>query len=289
VDDSGPDLDAALAWAGSALGSPVASHATLAGGVTSTMLALQHRDGTASVLRLMTEEPWRSHGAALTARERTTQLFLARHDVPAPSSLALDADGTVCGVAAHLMSRLPGRPREQVDGPAVVAMAALLAGVHRLRPDEPFRTFQSWAWEAKWVVPAWTRHPHSWARAFEVLAGAAPAYRPTLLHRDFSHRNLLWTDGAISGVVDWVETSTGPAWLDAAHAASTLAVMIGPDPAEAFLEEYAARCSEPLDPFWLVMDAVGFLPPPGREPMFGRPDQLARLDEWLDRVVRRVS
>ena len=37
------------------------------------------------------------------------------------------------------------------------------------------------------------------------------------------------------------------------------------------------------------MDAVGYLPPPGRPPMFGDPAQLARLDEWLDLVVSRVS
>ena len=77
------------------------------------------------------------------------------------------------------------------------------------------------------MVPDWTRHPASWQRAFELLAGQEPAYEPTFLHRDFSHRNLLWTDDAISGVVDWVETSTGPAWLDAAHAASNLAVAHG--------------------------------------------------------------
>ena len=34
------------------------------------------------------------------------------------------------------------------------------------------------------------------------------------------------------------------------------------------------------------MDAVGYLPPPGRRPLFGRADQLGRLDDWLDLVVR---
>ena len=167
-------------------------------------------------------------------------------------------------------------------------MALLLARIHRLEPAEPFRTFQSWAWEAKWVVPAWTRRPASWARAFELLACPAPAHEPTFLHRDFGHRNLLWQDGTISGVVDWVETSTGPAWLDAAHAASTLAVMVGTEPAGAFLEAYAEVATEPLDPFWLVMDTVGYLPPPGKPSMFGEPDQLERLDTWLDHVVRTI-
>jgi aminoglycoside phosphotransferase (APT) family kinase protein len=280
------DIDAALAWAGTAAGSAVSAHEALDGGLTSTMLALRHDDGTGSVLRLMTEEPWRTHGAELTTRERDAQLAMAGTPVPAPTSLALDADGTVAGVAAHLMSRLPGAPLREVDDASLAAMADLLATIHAQRPAEPFRTFQSWAWEAKWVVPAWTRHPDSWRRAFELLAGPQPAYEPTFLHRDFGHRNLLWRDGAITGVVDWVETSTGPAWLDAGHAASTLAVAFGSEPAARFLDLYAARAPEPVDPHWLVMDAVGYLPPPGRPPMFGDPEQLARLDAWLDRLVR---
>ena len=278
--------DDALAWAGSATGSPVSSHERLLGGVTSRMLALRHDDGSESVLRLMINEPWRTHGAELTTRERDTQLFLAGTDVPAPTTIALDADGGACGVAGHLMSRLPGTARSEVDHDGLRAMADLLAQVHRLRPAEPFRDYQSWAWEAKWVVPSWTRHPDSWRRAFEVLAGPAPAHEPTFLHRDFGHRNLLWTDDAISGVVDWVETSTGPAWLDAAHAASNLAVLVGTEPAAAFLQQYAGHAPEPLDPFWLVMDTVGYLPPPGKPQMFRQPDQVERLDDWLDEVVR---
>lgn len=282
-------IDAALAWAGSALGSPVVSHEVLAGGMTSTMYVLRDASGSESVLRLMTNEPWRTHGAELTTRERTAQLYLEGTDVPAPTSLALDAEGAACGVAAHLMSRLPGDTAEPADDDALAAMAALLADIHRLRPDEPFRSFQSWAWEAKWVVPSWTRHPDSWRRAFDVLAGPAPAYEPTFLHRDFGHRNLLWVDGTITGVVDWVETSTGPAWLDAAHAASNLAVMCGLAQAEAFVERYAAVATAPADPYWLVMDTVGYLPPPGKSPMFGDPAQLARLDDWLAHVVAQVS
>ncbi len=283
------DLTAALAWASSEVGSPVLTSEPLEGGLTSTMLALQHADGTGSVLRLMTNEPWRTHGADLTARERDAQLAMAGAPVPAPTSLALDPDGTVAGVAAHLMSRLPGSPMGTPDDRAIRAMADLLATVHAQRPPHPFRTFQSWAWEAKWVVPEWTRHPDSWRRAFEVLAGPPPAYEPTFLHRDFSHRNLLWSDGVITGVVDWVETSTGPAWLDAAHAASNLALAYDDERALALLEAYADAAGGRGDAYWLVMDAVGFLPPPGRPPMFGRPEQLARLDDWLHEVVAQVG
>ena len=77
--------------------------------------------------------------------------------------------------------------------------------------------------------------------------------------------------------------------LDAAHAASSLAVMSDLAPAQAFLEAYAAVATSPCDAFWLVMDAVGYLPRPGKPPMFGGADRLGRLDDWLDLVVRRLS
>lgn len=277
-------IDDALAWASSVLERPVVAHEQLAGGMTSTMLALRDDSGGEAVLRLMTEEPWRTHGVELTARERAVQLVLGDTPVPAPRSLGLAAD--VGGVAAHLMSRLPGAPLAVVDDDALGTMADTLATIHDVRPAESFRAFQSWAFETKWVVPGWTRHPESWRRAFALLAQASPAYAPTLLHRDFSHRNLLWTDGAVTGVVDWVETSTGPAWLDAGHAATNLAVAFGTEAGEAFLDHWSLTSGTPAERYWLVMDAVGFLPPPGRPPMFGEPDQLERLDAWLDLLVR---
>ncbi len=279
-------IEDALSWVSAVIGIPVVSHEPLPGGMTSTMLALRDADGGESVLRLMTNEPWRTHGAALTRRERSALMVLSDTDVPAPTSLGLDADGAASGTAAHLMTRLPGEPLQEVDDRALQAMAELLTTVHRVHPEEPFRTFEPWAWEAKWVIPSWTRHPDSWQRAFELLAEAPPAYDPTFLHRDFSHRNLLWTGGEITGVVDWVETSTGPAWLDAAHAATNLAVAFGPERGGAFLARWASTSDTSPELFWLLMDAVGFLPPPGRPPMFGDPTQLQRLDAWLDLLVR---
>ena len=49
------------------------------------MLALTTAGGDRAVLRLMTNEPWRTHGAELTTREHETQLMLADTGVPAPA------------------------------------------------------------------------------------------------------------------------------------------------------------------------------------------------------------
>ncbi|WP_405063825.1 aminoglycoside phosphotransferase family protein [Kribbella sp. NBC_01505] len=268
----------ALGWAEDVLGARITDVGELSGGLTSTMLALTDAAGRQSVLRLMTNEPWRKHGLDLTRREATALEVLEATAVPAPTTLGLDGEGRRTGVAAHLMSRLPGGPAAEID---LTAMATLLAAIHEVKPAEPFRTYQSWAWEEKRITPDWTKYPGSWRRGFDLLAADPPPYEPIFLHRDYSHRNLLWSAGEITGVVDWVETSTGPAWLDAGHAATNLALAFGPEPAHAFLERYAALTGRTVEKYWLVMDAVGFLPPPGRAAMFGSAIEVERLDNWV--------
>jgi len=278
-------IDEAVHWASMEIGAPILRHERLTGGLTSTMLTLIDQAGTRMVLRLMTEEPWKTHGEGLTSRERAAQLELAGTTVPAPKSLSLDARGIAVGVAAHLMTHRPGTPDEAPDEPKLTAMAEMLARIHDVQPREPFRTYQSWAPPAKWVVPEWTKHPNAWRRAFAVLQEGPPEHEPVFIHRDFSHRNLLWRGTEISGVVDWVETSHGPAWLDAAHAATNLALALGVEGANSLLKAYGALTESRLEPYWLVLDAVGFLPVPGRSPLFVSEHQRAILDGWLYQVM----
>ncbi|ACV06465.1 hypothetical protein I6I18_04970 [Kytococcus sedentarius] len=37
--------------------------------------------------------------------------------------------------------------------------------------------------------------------------------------------------------------------------------------------------------YWLVMDAAGFRPPPGRVPLFGSAAELERLGDWLHGLI----
>ena len=84
-----------------------------------------------------------------------------------------------------------------------------------------------------------------------------------------------------TGIVDSVETSTGPAWLDVAHCASNLAMRHGSLAGQRFAAAYTRLTGVPREHDWEVMDLVGFLPPPGRESMFDEPPQHARLEEHL--------
>lgn len=63
----------------------------------------------------------------------------------------------------------------------------------------------------------------------EHLRRDAPQYEGVFLHRDLHPGNVLFDGGEVSGVVDWVETSWGPADLDVAHCSTALALLHGPE------------------------------------------------------------
>jgi aminoglycoside phosphotransferase (APT) family kinase protein len=282
------DVERGVAWAESVLGR-VTEVRELSGGWTSTMLALRTAGGERAVLRLMTNEPWRSHGEGLTTRESAVQRLLEPSGVPAPRSLALDAIGAACGYPAHLMSLLPGRvDLGRTDPGSMAALAGTLATIHSIRPTIDVREYQSWAWEAKHVVPPWSDEPDLWRAAFALLGSPAPAYRSCLIHRDYHPRNVLWSDGAITGVVDWVETSMGPAWLDVAHCSTNIALLHGADAGDAFARTYTDLTGTQPEPYFDVMDVVGCLPPPGKVGLFTDPTQLGRLQARLRQVMSRL-
>ena len=279
----------ALAWVSEASG-PLTQVDQLSGGWTSTMLAVTTEGGDELVLRLMTREPWRSHGAGLTTREAEVQRMLAGTPVPAPRSVALDADGQQCGFPAHLMSLLPGRTDlDRVDATSLDQLAHLLATIHDVAPTIEVRAYQSWAWEAKYTVPPWATDAGLWEDAFALLRTDPPDHESCFIHRDFQPRNVLWSGGRISGVVDWVETSIGPAWLDVAHCCTNLALHHGSTTADAFATAYVARTGREPQPYFDVMDVVGFLPPPGKEGFITAGDERRRLEERLATVLRRAT
>ena len=259
-------------WVEDALESVVVGAEPLSGGVASRMLLVRVEDGRDAVLRQMVDDPWRSHAEALLTRERDVHGMLARVDVPAPRTLAVDVRGDrTDGDPSLLMTRLPGAV--DLVGTHPAALADTLLAIHAVRPGpgEWPRRYESWAFESKRVVPPWARDVGLYQEAFARLAEAPPAYDATFLHRDFHPANVLVSGGCVTGVVDWVETSTGPADLDVAHCASNLAGLHGVEAARAFRRAYVDRGGVLAEDarsaaYWQLLDLVGFLPgPSGRE------------------------
>jgi aminoglycoside phosphotransferase (APT) family kinase protein len=294
-------LARATGWAERVWGRPVTAATPLRGGWTSTMLRLTAADGEQAVLRLLTREPWRRHGPALLRREAEVHTLLARTSVPSPRSLGVDPTGELAGDPAHLMTHLPGALELRASTDDLLAsLARTLRDIHAVDPgpDRP-REYESWALPDQRVVPAWATRPGRWREAFARLDAEPPTYEGRFLHRDFHLGNVLWRDGRVSGVVDWVETSWGPAALDVAHAATYLALLHGSDAGERFAQAYGRHSHDHHDgdAYWALLDVVGYLPDPTKVAAPWRDlgidvsDEVVRrrLEDRLERVLSRAG
>jgi aminoglycoside phosphotransferase (APT) family kinase protein len=114
------------------------------------------------------------------------------------------------------------------------------------------------------AVPGWSKNPEVWKRALQVVHGAAPPFRACFVHRDFHPSNVLWLNGQVSGVVDWVNGCRGPAGIDVAWCRHNLANLHGVPAADDFLAAYivAAGSDFTYDPYWDLMSVVELLPGP---------------------------
>ncbi|MET7637470.1 phosphotransferase [Streptomyces sp. NPDC005438] len=310
------DWSATRSWVEEGLseGERVDGVVRLRGGWTSTMRRLDVRGPTrrrSLVLRSFVRPFFVRHAEGLLTREAEVLRFLADTGVPAPTLLGVDPTARRCTHPSLLMSLLPGSVRLDDAGAEgrAEALARQLVQLHRLpvAGDRRPRAYQAWASPESVVVPAGTERPDLWRRAVDVIRQNPPAFRGCFLHRDFHPGNVLFTgdasDPRVSGVVDWVETSWGPADLDVAHCSTALALLHGVEAGTGFADRYLAAGGGLAEEdgahlHWRVLDALGFAPDaekvavPWRE--LGRtdltPELLShRLEEYLDRLLRRYS
>ncbi|MFF5367702.1 alpha/beta fold hydrolase [Streptomyces sp. NPDC013187] len=295
---------ATRAWVAKQLpqGRTVDTSSFLTGGWSAQMRRLTLDDGTELALRTFVKPFFRRHAPGLLAREAEILTLLAEQEgVPAAELIGVDATGEHCDHPSLLMSVLPGRVRvdERDLDARVELLAAQLARIHRIVPRERPRAYQAW------TSPAAV--PPGWERAVEVIRRTPPPYDGCFLHRDFHPGNVLFTgsgDGLrISGVVDWVETSWGPADLDVAHCSTALALLHGPERGLGFRERYEAqggrRLAEGPDHlYWRLLDALAYVPDaaklagPWRE--LGRSDLTpevlgGRLEAYMEGLLRRYA
>ncbi|MEU7068195.1 aminoglycoside phosphotransferase family protein [Streptomyces sp. NPDC046161] len=286
----------------------------LRGGWTSRMRRLDIRGpgGPRSlVLRSFVEPFYLRHAQGLLSREAAVLRLLGGTGVPAATLAAVDATALHCDHPSLLMTLLPGSVRldEQDADARADLLARQLVRIHRLpvtarqRP----RTYQAWTSPERVRPPADTGRPGLWRRAVDVIRREPPAYRGCFLHRDFHPGNVLFTgtgDGLrISGVVDWVETSWGPADLDVAHCSTALALLHGAPAGMRFADRYVAAGGTLAEDradhlYWRLLDALGFAPDaekvavPWRE--LGRTDLAAgvlprRLEEYVQALFDRYA
>ncbi|PWI09880.1 aminoglycoside phosphotransferase [Streptomyces sp. NWU339] len=250
--------------------------ARLRGGWTSEMRRLDicGPGGRRSlVLRSFVKPFYVRHAEGLLTREAAVLRLLGGTDVPAARLVAVDATAQYCDHPSLLMSLLPGTVRlgdEGADRRAEL-LAHQLLRIHRLPVTAEVRprAYQAWTSPERVSPPEDTDQPELWQRAVDVIRREPPEHRACFLHRDFHPGNVLFTgDGAglrISGVVDWVETSWGPADLDVAHCSTALALLHGASAGIHFADRYVAAGGTLAEEraahlYWRLLDALAFAP-----------------------------
>lgn len=225
-------------------------------GATSSSVYRVHAGGDlagGAVLRVFDNAQWNDDEPDLVAHEAAALGEAARAGCPAPRLIARSAQDIGFGAPALLMTRVRGvvalAPGDRDAW--IERLAFALAAIHRHPATGLAWTYFPWFDPVAAVVPAWATDPAAWQRAIEIARGPVPDSPTVFIHRDFHPVNVLWQDGAISGIVDWVNACRGPASVDVAHCCSNLAFMYGPPMAGAFLAAYErATPGFRQDPYW---------------------------------------
>ena len=253
------------------------------------------------VLRRFTDKQWLKVEPDLVAHEAAALAWASNANLKVPTLVAFDSDGEHSGTPATLTTKLPGltqlRPGDITAW--LTEMAAAAVEIHRLDADGFPWTYGRFNVDEQLEVPGWSREPDAWHRAIEIVSSQPPKSRECFIHRDFHPNNLLWLDGKVSGVVDWVNACKGPVGIDVAWCRHNLANLYNVGVADEFLDLYtkAADFEFNYDPYWDLMTVVELLPGPltmyGGWVAEGFPflstDVLAeRVDEYVASVVSRL-
>ncbi len=238
-----------------ARGETAAAISPLSGATSSDLYLLEYPDRR-EVLRVFKVERWETPADELSARE--ISILQAVAGVPVPTPAAIDtfmANGV-------LMSWLPGAvelPR-QPESAWLEALAQSLVAIHSGGSTVPYR-YESWNdTRADEQPPSWWEDGGLWAEV-QACVAAEPGYEPNFIHRDYHPVNVLWENGRISGVVDWINACMGPIGVDVAHCRGNLAVMYGLETADAFLVAYQALSpGYEHHPYWDLDDALSAMP-----------------------------
>jgi len=261
--------DSVIEWLDSALdgGVKTGSIESAVGATSSSVYFVEiERAGVAEryVLRLHTNRAWLADEPDLAEHEAAVLVQARRAGLPAPELVAWHA-GDSDSPPAILMTRLPGSveilPRDFALWTA--ELARKLAHVHASSlPDFTWR-YRSWTHRDTLAPPLWSLQRSLWERAIDRVASDPPGEPPVFLHRDYHPMNVLWQEGRLTGIVDWVNGCIGPAGVDLSHCRLNLLFMYGVEAAEMFLAAYE-NCVPGYrhDPYWDIDALLGSLPDP---------------------------
>lgn len=180
-------------------------------------------------------------------------------DIPAPCLIGATADSNIGGPAI-LMTRLAGKvhlmPRNRDAW--LRQMAKMLARIHALGLDG--KPFEPWLDASRLSPPPDASRADIWNEAIALAGADRTPTRTCFLHRDYQHFNMLWSRERLTGVVDWLEASTGPPEIDVGHCRLNLTVLFSGDVADRFLAMYEAESGSHVDSYWDIHALLSYGP-----------------------------
>lgn len=279
----------------------------LKGSTSSTLHRVDlQQEGTLrqAVVRRFTNADWLQMEPDLARHEAAALQAAVGCGVPAPRLLAFSEEAVEGSEPAVLMTLLPGEVVLQPEDMErwLHGLAEALAEVHRTAPPTDF------AWNYRTYNDLSTLAPQEWSpdlapewsSALAIARGPKPKSKTCFIHRDYHPANVLWKDGAVSGIVDWVNACIGPAGIDTGHCRVNLAMMYGTETADRFLEAYceAAGAAFSYEPYWDLLALFDMLDGPPTVysgwPAFGftgLTDQLMRqrIERYMLSLLERAK
>jgi aminoglycoside phosphotransferase (APT) family kinase protein len=291
-------------WIETTTGARVISVAALTG-ATSSLLHAVEIESTAGryslVLRRFVNQEWVKREPDVAVRESVSLQHATRAGLPAPELIAVDPDGTHCGVPATLVARFPGsvvlEPTDRTSWLRGLAESA--ARIHRVDAAGFRWKYRRYNDGEALAVPNWSKQRDAWKEAIEIVEGPPHSYAECFVHRDYHPSNVIWQNGRVTGVVDWVNGCRGPAGIDVAWCRHNLANLHGVSVADEFLMAYIAEAGSEFhyDPYWDLMSVVELLPgPPSMYegwrargfPAISNALMRERVDDYVKSVVARL-
>lgn len=204
-------------WAEKHTGS-IQSTKALKGGISTSIYHLICENSD-FVLRVIDNADWLAIEPDLAEHEASGLRLLANYDVPAPRFIAFD-NGDECRMPVVLSTYMPGNIVLQPDdlNRWLRELALGMANLHRI--DVPNFKWEYEAWfdiEKAKIAPQWIENPELWQIAVSVRQKSLPQQDSLcLIHRDYHPGNVLFQNGKISGIVDWINICRGSSQVDVA-------------------------------------------------------------------------
>lgn len=280
----------------------------LRGGISSPVYLIRSsRDLSAAkcVLRVIDNQEWLAEEPDLAEREADALEYAQLCGLRSPRLVGFAPRDIGFGGPAVLMTFVEGKVDILPDDfpKWLNDLASALAAIHAHSGEPLSRRYSTWVERGQLSPPNPSANPTIWQAAMDYWsqrteAGVDWERDAVFLHRDYHPANILWQDGAVSGIVDWVNSCRGPAGIDVGHCRMNLAQMHGVAIAEQFLEHYQRAAPDfAYDPYWDIDTALDMcLPAPefyapwvyfGLEQIPQEIIQL-RVEEYLQTVMGRV-